>query len=167
MNLKHVSHRVKLMSTPAYYSPKMLQHNKHIGTADDIWALGVSTLGMAGQWSRVLYVRIGGRNERRIDEYPRQCWGHAGELAGLNPGHGIVALMERMLAWRAEERITAGELRVMAEGVQEGWERENGERGGELGVKALRGFQPVEFRGWLLEPLLPLVMNQWQTAYRA
>lgn len=144
-DIKKVGTRVRPMGTAPYYSPELVENHRHMGTADDVWALGVSVLGMMAQWPRFRMVSNGSRWERKLDEYPLQCWEHAGQLAELNPGHGIVMLMEKMLAWRVEERITAGELREMAEEALERWERVHGDGEGELEVKTPEGFSPIEF----------------------
>lgn len=144
-DIKKVGTRVRPMGTAPYYSPELVGNHRHMGTADDVWALGVSVLGMMAQWPRFRMVSNGSRWERKLDEYPLQCWEHAGQLAELNPGHGIVMLMEKMLVWRVEERITAGQLRELAEEALERWERVHGDGEGELEVKTPEGFSPIEF----------------------
>lgn len=133
-----------LTGTPAYYSPQVHQYSRHMGPPDDVWALGVTTLGMVGQWPKVLYERRGGRDERQIQEYPRQCWEHAGKLEELNPGTGIVGLIVRMLVWEQDKRISARKLKDMAGSEMRGCE-EHGELESELRIRAPTHFQPIEF----------------------
>lgn len=144
-DIKKMPHRGKLMGTAKFYAPEILQHKRHMGPPDDVWALGVSVLGMMGHWPRFILVNNGFRLERDIAEYPHQCWEHAGELAELNSGHEIVNLAKKMLAWKAEERPRAGDLVEMAEMALVKWEWEHGEGSGELGIIAPAGFAPIEF----------------------
>ncbi|KAH7179584.1 kinase-like domain-containing protein [Fusarium flagelliforme] len=78
------------------------RHHGHAGKSDDIWALGITLLGMMGQWPHFV------RKEER--QYPRLCATHARNLDKLNPDHEIVQLLLRLLEWDFKKRITAPEL---------------------------------------------------------
>ncbi|KFH48415.1 Serine/threonine-protein kinase-like protein [Hapsidospora chrysogenum ATCC 11550] len=144
-DVKSVPYGGKLEGTPRFYSPEMVSNKRNTGPADDVWALGVGTLMMVNQQPRMRYVRESRRDVPQLREYTRRCIEHAAELSRLNPGHGIVTLMGRMLAGSAQQRITAGELRVAAGDALERWVNEHGGEDGELGIKAPEGFRPVEF----------------------
>lgn len=122
-DIKPTTYRGELLGTPGYYPPEVVAAKKHCGSADDIWALGVTVLGMMDQWPKVMYTReVGSRKDkRRIDMYPKQCWEHVRDLEGLNQANGVVSLLGRMLGWTARERINAGELEEGAESLLWEW----------------------------------------------
>lgn len=115
----------KLRGTPAYYSPDMVRLRRHVGPGDDVWALGVTLLGMAAQW-------------------PALRRGDGDELRALNPRHGLVALLARMLEHDAAARAVAGECADGAPRLLR--EREAaGATGPGLGIKAPADFRPASF----------------------
>ena len=122
-DIKLTSYRGELLGTPGYYAPEVVSAKKHCGSADDIWALGVTVLGMMDQWPKVMYTHeVGSRKDkRRIDMYPKQCWEHVKDLGGLNQSNGVVSLLVRMFGWAAQERIEAGELKEGAESLMWKW----------------------------------------------
>ncbi|KID74083.1 Sperm motility kinase Y [Metarhizium brunneum] len=123
----------ELKGTPAYWSPEMKARRAHCGPADDMWALGVTLLGMVGQWPQMVYTVMD------LEVYPRRCFEHACRLGELNPGVGIVSLLTGLLAWEAEERMRADEC-VLA--VEELGAAEGGE---ELGIRSPEAFRPMLF----------------------
>ncbi|KHN98323.1 Protein kinase domain containing protein [Metarhizium album ARSEF 1941] len=125
----------KLQGTPAYWSPEMKARGEHCGAADDMWALGVTLLGMVGQWPQMVYT------ESELEMYPGRCFEHVCGLRELNPGLGIVELLIGLLAWEAEERMTAEQC-VLAVGELRGEEREEAE---ELGITSPEAFRPMSF----------------------
>ncbi|KAF7547772.1 hypothetical protein G7046_g8906 [Stylonectria norvegica] len=89
--------------TPAYWSPQMVKHRRHWGAPDDIWALGITVLGMIGQWPQVVYTK------KDLRKYPRRCFDHTKDLRTLNPTHDVVRLASRMMVWEPETRARAAE----------------------------------------------------------
>lgn len=136
----HDSYRGSPGGTLGYHSPEMTANNRHAGKSDDIWALGISLLGMIGQWPRCEKTTVG------YAKYPRQCANHALELQKLNPGNEMVNLLVRLLAWRARERITAEkcyEVTICLLGETKGEEESVGTEG--LRIEAPKEFQPNSF----------------------
>lgn len=128
----------RLRGTPSYYSPEMVRHKRHVGPGDDVWALGVTLLGMLAQWPALRRHDLEG-----LRAYPGQCAAHARALLALNrPGHGLVTLLARMLeadeAARAGARECADEARRLLRD-----ERAHGNRG--LGIEAPADFEPISF----------------------
>lgn len=126
--------------THNYWSPEMMANSRHHGKSDDIWALGISLLGMMGQWPQIEKTKAG------LNRYPRRCANHAQELQRMNSGNGLVDLATRLLTWRAMERITAEKCRQLAmellEEVNEG-EEIKGTEG--LRIKSPEEFKPISF----------------------
>lgn len=141
-DVKSVSYKGELLGTPGFYSPEMFSRKRHCGSADNIWALGVTMLGMMDQWPKVMYTREVGskRDKRRIERYPGQCREHVRDLERLNPGHGLVKLLGRMLAWTPEERIRAEELMREAEWLMGEWDGR-----GSLELVLPEGFEQISF----------------------
>ena len=141
-DVKSEPYHGELLGTASYYSPQMNQFKRHRGSLDDIWALGVTTLGMVAQWPRVIYVQRPGKKapERRIEEYPRQCWEHAGKLCEMNPQHDIVRLLEHMLVWDEEGRVGARQLEAMVELAMNSWDWAT-----DMEIRSPAGFRRVEF----------------------
>jgi serine/threonine protein kinase len=137
----HGSYHGRPGGTPNYWSPEMTANNRHAGKSDDIWALGISLLGMAGQWPRCEKTKDG------FARYPRQCANHAQELQKLNPTNAIVNILVRLLAWRARERITAEICYDMTIRLLEQMEGEEESVGGTEGlrIKSPEEFRPILF----------------------
>lgn len=131
----HGSYRGPPGGTSNYWSPEMTANNRHEGKSDDMWALGISLLGMANQWPQCEKTKAG------LARYPRQCANHAQELQKMNPGNGLVNLLAKLLAWRARERITAEKSH---EATMKLLEETKGEEG--VGTEGLRIKSPEEFR---------------------
>ncbi|KAH8125810.1 hypothetical protein ACSS6W_005634 [Trichoderma asperelloides] len=136
----HDSYRGPPGGTPNYWSPEMTANNRHAGKSDDVWALGISLLGMIGQWPQCEKTKAG------LARYPRQCANHAQELQKLNPGNGLVRIVVRLLTWRARERITAEKcceatIKLLEE--TKGEEESVGTEG--LRIKSPEEFRPISF----------------------
>lgn len=141
-DIKHERYKGELLGTPGFYSPEIVSRKRHCGCADDIWALGVSMLGMLDQWPKVMYTReVGSRKDkRRIEKYPGQCWQHVRDLEELNPGNGVVKLLGRILAWEVKARIRAKKLREEAEELLKKWDGRDG-----LELVTPEGFERISF----------------------
>ncbi|KAK1254248.1 hypothetical protein MKX08_008243 [Trichoderma sp. CBMAI-0020] len=136
----HDSYRGRPGGTPNYWSPEMTANNRHAGKSDDIWALGISLLGMTGQWPQCEKTKAG------FARYPRQCANHAQQLQKLNPRNKIVNLLARLLAWRARERITADKCYEVATRLLEEAKSEEESVGLEgLRIKSPEQFRPISF----------------------
>ncbi|EHK46485.1 hypothetical protein TRIATDRAFT_153817 [Trichoderma atroviride IMI 206040] len=108
--------------------------------SDDVWALGISLLGMTGQWPQCEKTKAG------FARYPRQCANHAQQLQKLNPRNKMVNLLVRLLAWRARERITADKCYEVTTRLLEetkGQEESVGTEG--LRIKSPEQFRPISF----------------------
>ena len=114
--------------TRAYYSPQMVETGVHCGPGDDIWALGITVLGMVHQWPRLRYT------EEELKEYPATCHRHVRKLWRLNGGNGLVRLLVIMLGW--EERADARECWEVVRGLM---------GGGELVIVSPVGFEASSF----------------------
>ncbi|RBR22560.1 uncharacterized protein FIESC28_04452 [Fusarium coffeatum] len=110
------------------------RHHGHAGKSDDIWALGITLLGMMGQWPHFV------RKEER--QYPRLCATHARNLDKLNPDHEIAQLLLRLLEWDFKKRITATEL---ANVTGELLEERTGILKDQMDLKVPEGTRTVEF----------------------
>ncbi|KAF5027777.1 hypothetical protein F66182_108 [Fusarium sp. NRRL 66182] len=108
----------------------------HIGKSDDLWAVGISLLGMMSQWP------VYAKREERM--YPRRCATHARNLMRLNPGHEIVKVLLRLLEWDHKIRITAPELVQLSTQLLNQAPAQ-GSEDGLMNLDAPEGFQPVEF----------------------
>ncbi|CAM1510463.1 Fc.00g007980.m01.CDS01 [Cosmosporella sp. VM-42] len=126
----------KLMGTPAYYSPQILKTQSISSFGDDIWALGITLMGLLAQWPPVY------RKRDDIKKYPRRCFDHAEEMKEMNPEHDLVGLLSRMLVWEADSRASASEcLRL----VNECMDRSLLDTGDNFGIKTSEGFNPISF----------------------
>ncbi|KAL7799883.1 kinase-like domain-containing protein [Trichoderma ceciliae] len=135
----HGQYRGAPGGTHNYWSPEMMANNRHDGKSDDVWAFGISLLGMMGQWPQIEKSRSG------LARYPRHCANHAQDLERLNPRNGLVNLACRMLSWRARERITAEscyQVAVELLGEVNG-EESPGTEG--LFIKSPEEFRPISF----------------------
>lgn len=94
-----------LRGSPQYYSPEMLQHKRHCGAGDDVWALGVTLAGMLAQWPQLS--RRGHDARSEVRKWPHRCQNHAQKLLALNPRSGVVRMLVGMLAWELDERWAA------------------------------------------------------------
>lgn len=135
----HDSYRGRPGGTPNYWSPEMTANNCHAGKSDDIWALGISLLGMTGQWPQCEKTKAG------FARYPRQCAEHAQQLQKLNPGNGMVNLLARLLAWRARERITAEKCYEVTIRLLEETKGEESVGTEGLRIKSPEQFRPISF----------------------
>ncbi|KAF4977572.1 hypothetical protein FZEAL_5943 [Fusarium zealandicum] len=145
MSVDHINSHKKPHGTKAYWSPHVWRRHRHAGTSDDIWALGVTLLGMMSQWP--LHVK----NQER--QYPRRCFTHAQSLLELNPGHNIVGLLRRMLIWDEKHRVSAAELVELTAQMVSDSERGIGlEHGDKMDLKVPEDFKPIEF--WSLSWLM-------------
>lgn len=134
-----------LGGTPTYYSPEMVKRKHHCGKSDDMWALGTTLLGMVSHWPRIDASDDGERC------YAQHCFDHVQLLVELNPGHGIINFIQRLMEWAPEMRATsadcfnmAGELldKMRKEGKMA--EREGGMYG-VMGIKPPNGFDALSF----------------------
>lgn len=133
-----------LRGSPAFYSPEVLRLRAHAGSGDDVWALGVSLLGMLAQWPSLSLPGGDGRSEVR--RYPRRCWSHAQALARLNPRHDLVVLVVRMLAWDLDSRASASECADMIRQLPPELDNAIERRGaGALAIEAPADFRPISF----------------------
>ncbi|KAK2591093.1 hypothetical protein QQS21_011227 [Conoideocrella luteorostrata] len=133
-DVKPMGRRDRLHGTPSYYSPEMVASGRYGGTGhDDMWALGITVLGMLGQWPQVRYTK------NDLDKYPRKCLDHAQQLGILNPGERmVVGLLVKLLA-EEQRRIGATEcVEVMEELCEK-------DAGAELEIKAPDEFRPASF----------------------
>ncbi|KFA80488.1 hypothetical protein S40288_02064 [Stachybotrys chartarum IBT 40288] len=128
-------------TTMTHRSPEIVQTDRHRGTGDDVWALGVTLLAMMQQQPSLPWTA------KAVEEYPKKCFDHAQRLRALNPGHGTVELAWRMLAWDVRRRATATECRERAEGLLGMAEGEStGDDGTEgLGIKTPEDFTAAAF----------------------
>jgi serine/threonine protein kinase len=122
--------------TPAYLSPEILLHNRCQGTGDDMWALGITMLGLVGQWPQMVFTKDGAK------EYPKKCFDHVLLLKRLNPGHELVEdLLAKLVHWNAASRMKAKECRRRAAEL-----RDSGKWGDEtVYLKMPEDFKPVSF----------------------
>ncbi|KAH6977006.1 kinase-like domain-containing protein [Ilyonectria sp. MPI-CAGE-AT-0026] len=97
----------RAVGTEAYWSPGIARYKRHTGISDDVWALGVTLLGMMSQWPKL-------RTTDDLKRYPTICYEHTQTLKELNPTNGIVQLASKMLAWERAKRFTAAECVAFA-----------------------------------------------------
>ncbi|KAK7429578.1 hypothetical protein QQZ08_003957 [Neonectria magnoliae] len=141
-DVKPVKFTGKPTGTHTFWSPHLVKHNRHGGLGDDVWALGITLLGMMAQWPPV-------RTKKEVRLYPRRCFEHARKLEGLNPADDVVQLLGRMLAWEQGTRATATEcVRLATQIITEEAKSEN--QGGlaeanELVIKVPEDFRPITF----------------------
>ncbi|KAK0386358.1 hypothetical protein NLU13_6195 [Sarocladium strictum] len=87
----------------------ILRLNRCHGTGDDMWALGVTMLGMVGQWPQIDLTKDAART------YPKKCHDHVVVLRDLNAGNKLVEeLLMPLLAWDAKDRLHADACRKKA-----------------------------------------------------
>lgn len=122
--------------TPAYFSPEILHFNRSRGTGDDMWALGITMLGMVGQWPQMKYTKEG------VKIYPKECHDHVVLLKSLNRGDELVeGLLVPLLAWDVRSRMKAGECSKKAVQL-----RDSGKWGdGKVKLKIPEDFKPISF----------------------
>lgn len=133
-DVKKIGQRYKLQGTPAYWSPEMKARKMHCGCGDDLWALGITMLGMVGQWPQMRYTKL------ELEMYPGRCFEHVRKLEEMNPGLGIVGLLKGLLAWEVGERIGARECVGVVRELEEVGGAED-----ELGIKSPEEFRPISF----------------------
>ncbi|KAF4505815.1 hypothetical protein G6O67_007727 [Ophiocordyceps sinensis] len=124
-----------LRGTPSYYSPEIVRHNRHVGPGDDVWALGVTLLGMVAQWPDLRR-----HDKAELRAYPGRCAAHARTLMALNPGHELVGLLARMLETDEAARAGARECADVAARLLL-----ECHGGAELGIEAPGDFRPISF----------------------
>lgn len=135
------------LGTQWLYSPEIWKQRVAVGPSDDIWALGISVMAMCGQLPRFecRLMKNGRTSKPRYEVFPRQCLEHLAELRRLNPGHGLVELMGKMVTRTMGERSQAYGIMFMADTLLGQWERKEGDAGEELGIKSPEGFVPPSF----------------------
>ncbi|KAF4953901.1 hypothetical protein FGADI_5693 [Fusarium gaditjirri] len=102
MKVEDIDPHKRPHGTRSYWSPYIEKYGRHSGKSDDIWALGISLLGMMAQWPRY--------PAKQEKLYPRKCATHAQNLIQLNPSHYLVQVLVRLLELDLNWRITASEL---------------------------------------------------------
>ncbi|SCV51015.1 related to CDC5-protein kinase involved in regulation of DNA replication [Fusarium fujikuroi] len=102
MKVQHIDPMKRPYGTRSYWSPYMERYGRNSGKSDDIWALGISLLGMMAQWPRCLV--------KQEKQYPKKCSNHAHELHKRNHGDDRLQILLRLLEWDHNKRITASEL---------------------------------------------------------
>lgn len=77
------------------WSPGLVSQKRPDGCSDDMWALGLTVLGMIGQLPE-----CDGESATRelMDGYPNTCHAHGNDLQVLNPDNGIVKMTCKLLA---------------------------------------------------------------------
>ncbi|KAH7320885.1 kinase-like domain-containing protein [Stachybotrys elegans] len=126
--------------TQQYRSPEIVKRNRHQGPPDDIWALGVSVLGMMVQQPKMPY--------GEMNEYPKMCFEHLQNLLALNPQHDLLVLVKGMLEWNVEDRATAAACHTMAQCLLPmggEWKVQGRRKGDHLGIIAPKEFRPITF----------------------
>ena len=126
----------KVAGTPAYYSPQILKTNRNSGFGDDVWALGITFLGLLAQWPPVY------RKKDDVKKYPRRCFDHAEKMKAMNPNHDLIGLLSRMLAWEADSRASASECVRLA---RECLDNCTAEDGSGFGIETPEDFNPISF----------------------
>ena len=122
--------------TPAYLSPEILRLNRCCGTMDDMWALGITMLGMVGQWPQMEFTQEG------LKKYPKKCHDHVKKLVELNPGDEIVeGLLAGLVEWDSNRRMDAVKCRRMAVELRDSgrWNTEK------VKLKVPDEFKPISF----------------------
>lgn len=141
-DVKPVTYTGKVVGTQAFWSPRMAESRRYEGASDDVWALGISLLGMMTQWPKV-------GTKEDLKKYPKMCYAHAQRLKELNEDDGIVRVLDRMLTWEAKERASAAECvelvtRTLADETRKAAENgDDGNRG--VGIKTPEDFRPISF----------------------
>ncbi|KAH7133340.1 kinase-like domain-containing protein [Dactylonectria estremocensis] len=107
-DIKPMAYRGKAVGTEAYWSPYIAHFKRHGGKSDDVWALGVTLLGLMAQWPKL-------NNGLDLKQYPTRCYHHGQSLSALNPDDKIIQLLSRMFIWQHAQRITAAECVRLAE----------------------------------------------------
>lgn len=146
-DVKHLDPRNKpvFRGTSLYASPEAARLNRHCGSADDIWALGITLLAMVEQSPKVVCTKTG------LKEYPAHCFNHVEQLKAINPSHDLVGLLGKMVVWKESDRAAAAdcgriasELLVMGP-QQMDHDREERPFENKLGIKTPEGFQAITF----------------------
>lgn len=116
-DIKVVGRQKSATGTEAYFSPQMVRLKRNTGLSDDIWALGITFMGLVKQWPPVARTKDG------LQKYPRRCFDHAQNLKSLNPDHDLINLLTRMLEWESEPRASASEcMRLAKECLDNEWQ---------------------------------------------
>lgn len=138
-DVKKVGTKCPLRGTLQYYSPEILQHGRHYDTGDDVWALGITLLGMVAQWPPL------GRTREEFRKYPHRCNNHVQKLIALNPRHGIVRLLAGMVTWELDERASPRECANLAAELLGGERRGESSPQYDLGIEVPEDFRPISF----------------------
>ena len=88
----------RFTGTRMFMSPQVAQTDRHHGKEDDIWALGVTTVGMMGQLPP---------HRKQYVQYPRKVQGHAWLLQSSSANNHLGNLMMDMLSWESKDRPSA------------------------------------------------------------
>lgn len=127
----------KLTGSEAFFSPQMTRSRRNYGLSDDIWALGVTFMGLIKQWPPVYNVK------GDLKKYSKRCFDHARELKKLNPEHDLANLLSKMLDWEPGTRATASESVRLAEKCLERTSHDTD--GSDFDFKTLEDFKPLSF----------------------
>lgn len=103
---------------------------------DDMWALGITTLGMVGQWPQMEFTQEG------LKKYPKKCHDHVKKLVELNPGDEVVeGLLAGLVEWDSNRRMDAVKCRRMAVELRDSgrWNTEK------VKLKVPDEFKPISF----------------------
>lgn len=103
----------KLTGTEAFFSPQIVRRRRNHGPSDDIWALGMTFMGLMKQWPPVFYAK------NDLKRYPKRCFDHAQQLKALNPTNDLATFLVRMLEWEPHMRATASQCVLIAEACLE------------------------------------------------
>lgn len=133
-DIKQKGEKSSARGTREYWSPDILETGCHCGPSDDIWAFGVSILGMVGQWPKLRHT------SRELREYPSKCYHHVRRLHQLNPQNNMVSLLAGMMAWEASSRVSAEECWQMGMDLVE-----QSKDGLVEEIKVPLGFEPLSF----------------------
>lgn len=129
----------RLQGTQMFWSPQIPETGRHVGAADDVWALGITMMGMLGQSPSVQYV------ERGVREYPKICSEHLKLLMDINPHNGLVRVLSGLLAWQPENRLDASRCVTKVRELQLGMQQASDVDDCELGINAPEGFRRPTF----------------------
>ncbi|KAL7933353.1 kinase-like domain-containing protein [Trichoderma chlorosporum] len=130
--------------TYKYWSPEMAIGGHHDGKQDDIWALGISMLNMMAQTPHFLIYNP--KNiHRDVRPHTQRCYTHAQQLQRLNPENGLVGLVNKMLVFSLQGRITAAGSNRQANALLKQMD-EDGEDSEGKGTEGLQIRSPEDFK---------------------
>ncbi|KAH6885769.1 kinase-like domain-containing protein [Thelonectria olida] len=131
----------KVVGTPSFWSPYIVKNSRHEGASDDVWALGISLLGLMAQWPKV-------GTKEELKKYPQTCFEHAQKLERLNKRDHLVYILCRMLAWEAKDRASSTECvdKFARSFTFESKKAARGDASDQgLGIKTPKDFRPISF----------------------